>query len=55
MGDEAMKSSPPADGSPERAALVDKHTSAAMPHGDKREKKRATYENKQIAAPANPP
>lgn len=50
-----MKSSPPADGSPEMAALVDRYTSAAIPHGDKRGKKRATHENKQIATPSNPP
>lgn len=30
-----MKSSPPADGSPETAALVDRYTSVPMPHGDK--------------------
>lgn len=52
MGDEARKSSPPA----EMAALVDRSASSAMPHGDKRgKKKRATCENKQIATSANPP
>lgn len=30
-----MKPSPPVDGSPETAALVDRYTSVPMPHGDK--------------------
>lgn len=63
MGDEAMKPSPPADGSSETAALVDRYTSVPMPPGDKGGVgwgvgglgKGVTRENKQIATPANPP
>lgn len=51
-----MKASPPADGSPDSAALVDRYSSATMPRGDKRGKKKiATRENRQMATPANPP